>query len=713
MVEADRRSGEVWWCDSLAFNEMKKYLEMHVEPKGWRRWAVISFALLLCLLILARYEINNGFSVLPGDRYDAVISATILEHWFNVFLGHADWLQVKYFYPHARTIAQTDAYLLPGIAYIPFRLSGFDPFLAQSFAGFALKSVGFGGMYLFCRRTLTIPFGWSVVAAVLFTLSNGMTNHSSRIQVASIAFAPVLGWLLWCAALKLWQDNGRHFMYFGGAAGVLFGAWCLSSFYMAWFFAYFTLLFIVSFIFLLGREGLATLAKRLMSHWRALLGVILVAAASLIPFVYAFWVKAQEVGGGRPLEQALKNVVVPEGMLQVGESNLLFGRLYNYIISYVSPGYERIGEYYNTGISPLLFIFFALGAARMFRRNAVVAKAPWRALVIATLVSWFSVVDWWGFVPWVYVYQWIPGAAALNVVSAYQIFVAFPVVAIATKYLSCVRMGPAIAMVISGLLFAGELNVAYTNLHRQDELQRISVEDPRSLGCEAFYVSGWVGQDGISPAGEWANNVYAHNVTAMLVAQMVNIPTLNGMASFNPPDWVFGYPWRPDYEERVAQYARKYGIESLCRLDLNTKEWRRVVLNSSGRGGSVRLEELGKGSGVFAANAFPGEAWGVWFGAGGRLKFKDELSGPVEIVLWIKGFGPNVGRTVRGVIGEERVEFVMPPELSPITLKFSGRARGELLEFEGVEALSPASLGDSSDDRRLAFAISKVEINAK
>ena len=130
-------------------------------------------------------------------------------------------------------------------------------------------------------------------------------------------------------------------------------------------------------------------------------------------------------------------------------------------------------------------------------------------MVIAVLVTWFLVVDWWGFIPWVYVYDWIPGARALNVVSAYQLFLAFPVVAIAVKCLSELTMAPFIAAVLSALLVAGELNVPYLNLHRADELARIAVKRPTELGCEAIDVSAWRNQEKISPAGEWANNVYA------------------------------------------------------------------------------------------------------------------------------------------------------------------------------------------------------------
>jgi hypothetical protein len=300
------------------------------------------------------------------------------------------------------------------------------------------------------------------------------------------------------------------------------------------------------------------------------------------------------------------------------------------------------------------------------------------------------------------------------VVSAYQFFLAFPIVAIAVKCLAELNMAPVIATVLSALLVAGELNVPYMNLHRSEELARIAVKRPTDLGCEAFYVSGWRNQEKISPAGEWANNVYAHNVTAMMIAQQINLPTVNGMASFNPRDWVFGYPERLDYEARVASYSLSHGIQRLCRLDLNTKEWTRIDVKIAGDSSARQMVEIGERSGIFAVNGYTHEPWGIWFAEDGALHFKDALTAPVQITLWVKGYGPNAGRRVYAVLGDERVPFEMPRAISPVELRFSGGpAVPKVLRFEGLRAVSPQSMGESSDDRRLAFAIAKVEVRSQ
>ena len=78
---------------------------------------IVAIVCFICIVLLIRYEISNGFTVLPGDRFDGVITATILEHWFKVFSGQQSWSDVRYFFPYSRTIAQTDGYFLIGVAY--------------------------------------------------------------------------------------------------------------------------------------------------------------------------------------------------------------------------------------------------------------------------------------------------------------------------------------------------------------------------------------------------------------------------------------------------------------------------------------------------------------------------------------------------------------------------------------------------------------------
>jgi hypothetical protein len=543
------------------------------DPGRFQRFFLLGVFLVLCLAILNRYQLLNEFAILNGDRYDAVIVAAILEHWFHFLSGDANWSQVNYFFPYTRTIAQTDAYFLIGVAYFPFRSFGLDPFLSAELAGLVIKSSGFVGAYLLCRKVFSFAFYWAVLAAILFTLSNGMTIHGSRLQLATVAFAPIMAMLLWSTFRAFLDGNLAKFRGSGLIAGMFFGAWCLTCFYMAWFFTFFFTAFAVIMLARGGRLGFSVLKDRLAAHYGSVIFVVGSTLVSLLPFIYAFLPKSREVGV-RPYELVATNTVPLEGILQVGHTNFLFGRLYNYILSYLSPGYLPHGEYYNTGFTIVLFFLFVCGCIQVMKRaRQASTEVVLQSLVIATLATWLLALNFSGHSAWFFVYHLFPGAKALNAVSAYQIFLALPVVIVAVKYLSMQRIELPIVLLIAALLVSGEINKPYLNLDRQAELARISLPHSPPEECRVFYTSGWKGQDSLGGHHEWINNVYAHNVSAMIIAQIARIPTVNGMASFNPPDWNFGYPNRPDYDERVLTYSKKHSITGLCRLDLNSKEW--------------------------------------------------------------------------------------------------------------------------------------------
>lgn len=538
-------------------------------PPRLKRFIFTGLLLALCLAFLERYQILNGFTILPGDRYDAVISTAILEHWFHFFTGNAKWSEVNYFFPYTRTIAQTDAYFLVGIAYTPFRIFGFDPFLSSDFASLIIKSTGFIGIYVICRKFFSFSFYWALIAAILFTLSNGMTIHSSRIQLDTVAFAPIFAILIWNMIKEFLYGNPAKFKRWGVAAGMFYGAWCLTCFYMAWFFTFFFSVFVVTMLIMSGQSGRSLLKERLVALYGSVLFVVGASLVSISPFVYAFLPKSFQVGV-RPYASVSHLTVPLAGILQVGKDNLLFGKLYNYILSHICPSYLPKGEYYDTGFSIILFLFFIFGCVQFLRdKRDEECELVLKSLVITTLITWPLILRISGHSAWFFVYHLFPGAKALNVVAAYQIFLAFPVVIIAIKYFSKLRMALPVILMLSAMLIVGEINHPYLALDRQAELKRISLPNLPPKACHVFYTSGWKGQDRLGPIGE----MYAHNVTAMFLAQIAGIPTINGIASFNPPDWNFSFPDKPDYDERMLQYAKKHNISGLCKLNLNTKMW--------------------------------------------------------------------------------------------------------------------------------------------
>lgn len=545
------------------------------QPMRMLRPLGFAAALLLVLAIQFRAQILNHFSVLYGDRYDAAIVTAILEHWYNVVRGDAHWSQLNYFYPYSRTLGHTDGYFLLGMAYSAIRSFGVDPFLSSELCNVTLKALGFVAMFLACRRIFRIAFWWSVCAAALFVLSNNATVHGQRLQLATVAFAPLMALLLWQAYQALAARRGAALTANGCAAGIFLGAWSITCFYATWFFLFFTCALAAALLARAGRVRVRALGRDIASQKWPLLLVAAVAVLSLLPLLTVYLPKSQETGM-RPFATVLGNTVPPAGVLQVGTENLLFGRAYNQLLHFIAPAYAPNGEYYNTGIAPVLFFLFAAGCVALLRgRPASPGVALLRGVCVATIATWLLALNVSGYSGWYLVYHLVPGAKALSVVSAYQIFLSIPVLIVSVHYLSTLtpKLPAAICALLVMVLVVEELNDGYLTLVRADELRRVAIRTAAPPGCGAFFVDGWNNQATVTPMPEWINNHYAHNVSAMLIAELIRLPTINGIASFNPPGWNFENPNGADYLRRVAQYANRHKVGGLCRLDLETQAW--------------------------------------------------------------------------------------------------------------------------------------------
>ena len=693
----------------LKTNKIINYIRDFNNPNFYQRTFLISFCLFLCLCIIYREQFFNGFTLLFGERYDCVIQVAILEHWFKFFSGDASWTEMGYYFPHPLTIANSDALFLNGLVYAPFRLVGLDPFISGELSSFVIKSVGFVGLYLLCRKVFSFTFYWALLASVLFTLSNGMTAHNYRVGLSTVAFSPVMAILLWSMFKAFLDCNMLRFRYTGLCTGLFYGAWCLTNFYMAWFFTYFIAVFTVVVLVNGSRFDIQTIKDRLMSHYGSVIFVIGSVLIALLPFAYAFLSKAQEVGTRR-YEDALYYTVPLEGILQVGNYNLIFGKLYNFILKYISPTYLPRDEYYNTGFSIVLFLLFLIGCVKILKNSRLLkSQNIILSVVITTLITWVSILNISGHSAWFFIFHIMPGANALRVVSAYQVFLALPVVIIALKYLSTCRLGLSSILIVCSLLIVEEINRTILELNPQVELNRISIPHLPPKDCRVFYVSGWSGQEGLGRFGD----MYAHNVTAILLAQFIEIPTINGIASFNQADWNFDHPNKSDYDERIFVYSKKHGITNLCKLDLNSKKWTSVSERDI-KSASLQIPFYKKDWPVGLIELqglYLFEPWGTWSsGDVVTFEFGEPLPENFNVHLTALAFGPNVGKEFVALLGEKSVKFTLSSTAEKKVLEFANPKRLKLLKILVPSPASPYSIGMGGDGRNLGIGFVELSI---
>jgi hypothetical protein len=234
------------------------------------------------------------------------------------------------------------------------------------------------------------------------------------------------------------------------------------------------------------------------------------------------------------------------------------------------------GEYTRLGFSPFVVVALATVVFIFPRsKNRSTVDVRMTAAAWATAICALFVINFFNkFSLWHLVYLIFPGASALNVVSLMLFMLVFPLSCIIAYTADRVNARGVILIIWSFAFLCLEINIPYIDLKRQEQLALFRVPRPPSE-CFSFYVDPLNEQMNLQEGQNYYEAIYPHNVAAIYIAQFAGIPTINGMASMNPPDWNFAYPGKPDYLQRIHQYIEKYKLINVCRLNIETKTWSR------------------------------------------------------------------------------------------------------------------------------------------
>jgi hypothetical protein len=331
----------------------------------------------------------------------------------------------------------------------------------------------------------------------------------------------------------------------------------------------------------LYRKKLSQFKNVYKASFKPVLVVSFFTIVSLVPFIYAYYPKSLETGT-RVYEKISFTTLTPENLFQLGESNKFYTPIFNQLIKLISPNYQVDNwEYSNMGIS---FIIIALALSALIKYSSQKSKSLEISLLFAFTLSaifgMLSIIRIFGESPWQIIFEVIPGAKALSVTSTFMLLLSLPLYIASVYLISKLKIKMFILIPLVLVLIASEINDPLLKVVRQEQIaMNVKVSDP-PVECEVFYVGGWENQEKFYGVWEWINNQYAHNVSAMMIAQMVNIPTINGMASFIPKDYDLvgpnGTAFSPnsqEYEDKVQKYIEKNRIENICKLNLIDKKW--------------------------------------------------------------------------------------------------------------------------------------------
>jgi hypothetical protein len=165
----------------------------------------------------------------------------------------------------------------------------------------------------------------------------------------------------------------------------------------------------------------------------------------------------------------------------------------------------------------------------------------------------------------------IPGASALRAGGRAQIvingFVVAVVAIVLTRWMQTIRSWR-LRVVVWALLLVCVLEqinvVSNHNLSRAEEMAALKIVPPPLAACKSFYVSPHTLERG--PTIQQTN--------AMLIAQVVNLPTLNGYSGWSPRGWRLYETKLPSYRGNAWLWAASHGIDDgLCEYDVARRYW--------------------------------------------------------------------------------------------------------------------------------------------
>lgn len=526
-----------------------------------RLWQYLVIGLIAILALYGSFysQINSGFKIIDGDQFDGIIQAVLISHWYEVLTGHQHWSAPLYFYPYGDVLGYNDTFFVYGLIASVYRALGANILIANELCLITIRAIGFVSMAVFLRF-IGCRVAESTLGAALFTMWLAVSVQGGHGQLLAVCFAPLMSYLL--LRSKQAFENGRQSAALGflSAFMLLYGAMLLSCFYMAWFFGLFVILFAAACAIAFPAETIDFLRK-LKAAQKFLPLVLAVAVVSLAPFLRVY-IPILMITGGESYQEQMAYALRPWDFLNAGWSSTTWHPVFAWLYKVV-PLLKHDGEA-RVGVTPDVALVALFAAVYAFKRRDRLLTALAATLCVALLLP----IGVKGHSLWFFVDHLIPGGKGMRVIARFYLFLAFPIVVFIAMALR--RLPQMLSAGVLVILCVSQVNAfppAYLDVRAvMDDLQKIPAPPAQ---CQSFYISNAPKQTDLIPM------IYQHNVQAMLIADRVGIPTINGVATFTPRDWPGWY--NDGYMERVGQYARDHRLQDLCAYDIQNARWLSAV----------------------------------------------------------------------------------------------------------------------------------------
>ncbi len=612
------------------------------------------------------------------------------------------WRAPLWFSPSPDGLGYNDGYLMFGLVHALFRWGGVDPFMSAELVTLVLRAVGFPGFLLLARHVMRLRFWPALAGAAVFTMANNAVMQIDHAQLVTVSLAPWLWWLLGRFWHALEVERRGASLAWGIAMAALLSAWLMTAFYTLWFTAF--------FLCILGAIGAAGVARQMprLVAWPVAASLVALAAGT-VPFLLTYLPTRHETGGHQ-FDEVLGFAPQLWDYVDLGAGNLLWGQLAG--AARLSLGWTMAGvAEHVVGWPPVLLATAVAGALTALRRR----RWFWVALAAATVLAVLLPVAWGSqrWTAWRLVYALVPGASAIRSTTRFALVLTLPVTLLAAYALDTVRAPFALLAGLAAVLVLEEVNVTRkAEWPRARYVAELDIAPPPAGQCSRFIV-----QEPRDPNAPQPSILM--NTEAMLVAERVHLPTLNGHASFHPKYEDLSYTHEAEYEARMATVAMRAGVtRDLCKLDLRSGDWSRFTMPDAGApllGQPYRLTDNAAEGFILGRGWSHPDVEGRWTdGPTAVLLFRNPIPDrPLRLTLRVTGYPP----------ASPRAATLSYDGLDVATWYPGSQPRAMVAELppmpDGVHSVTlrinaprtPAELGLGPDRRQLGLFVEQAELS--
>jgi hypothetical protein len=492
----------------------------------WTRgdWAAVVLFFVIGMVVVVLRE-TSFFKGTPGDVADPRFNSVVLEHVYRWFTGQAGSLwDPSFFYPFTGVLAFSDNHFGSAPFYIALRLLGLDRYAA--FSGWFV--IGSALNYVACCYLLR-KLGFSALAAAtgafLYSFSLPVTAQVGHAQLTYRFAVP----LAMAALLNLYE--GRDLRSLGWLA-----FWVAVQFYCTIYIGVFLVLLVAGWT--LGAYAAGWRQRRseplphravfqsvVASTTETRLAVAALCALSILALAYllgTYEAVAAKYGFHRDYVEIATMLPRFVSYFQA-EHSMLWDRL---IAPYYRP--PMVWEHYLF-VGFAAYLLFVLGIALQWGRLVLKALVAYALLVIATFSLFDHSLYWFLFA--------LPGFNSIRAVTRIWFVEVIPFAIIVAAAVDGLGRRKATAATVSVLLLVVLVLVesvtfkANTTSRRvlEDRITSLRTQLPAKLPPDAIL---FVALPLDKPAARGA-------IDAMILAQDLGLPTLNGYSGNQPPgnDW--------------------------------------------------------------------------------------------------------------------------------------------------------------------------------